>query len=377
MEIVMLNLSKDLPLIDFSKKGLRILCHPRYQQEKKFLEHYFSCLEEGFDDHFVLFSSGTTGHLKGVILSRPSLLKNAKAVNDFYQLSTDDKWGLSLPLYHVGGLSVIARSYLTKSDVIDLRGWNPREWKKKVQQSRITITTIVPTQLYDLVREKIPPPTCLRYLIVGGDFLSEELKMRAYQMGWPIRHTFGMSEVCSQIASEKEFHMKHHLEVLPIHDVKEKEGRLFIKSSSFFSYQFFLKKNERSYEITLRSYQDFIDEQGFLPTSDLVKIHHNMISPLGRVENEFKIAGHLINLNQLKQTLSTYLLKNNLFNQAELVVRPAERKGKELILLLLKNSALKDHLHEIYDLFSPIKIDRVIEVHSFKRTDLGKLKQNQ
>ncbi len=353
--------------VDFDNPAPQLICHPNLcHHETEILKNlgpYF------LRDHFILFSSGTTGgHLKGYALSKKALFKNAEEVNKFFGISSTDIWGLSLPTYHVGGLSVLARAHLLGNLVVDLRSWEPLFWYKKM--SEVTVTSIVPTQLYDLVRLELKAPPHLRYLIVGGDFLSPKLKEKALFLGWPVIRTYGMSEVSSQLASARSPD-SDLLEVLPIHEVKTKDARLLVKSLSLFTLEFVMGEK---FMVTHAS--RLCDQSGFFLTSDRAELSGNTIIPLGRLGDELKVGGHLVNLLKLRDTLSGQLLENNCLGQAEIVVEEDERKGKKLVLLYL--SSLGNHLsiEEILNRLKPVRIDEVRLINEFKRTDLGKLKRS-
>ena len=70
---------------------------------------------EGNDDlagHLLFSTSGSTGVGKWVALSRPALLASAQAVNVHLGVREDDHWLLALPTFHVGGMGIVARTYL-------------------------------------------------------------------------------------------------------------------------------------------------------------------------------------------------------------------------------------------------------------------------
>lgn len=351
--------------IDVAKKDLQVIVHPQYQGLiPKILQGLKSY---NLENHFVLLSSGTTGgDIKGYALSKDALFANAKATNDHFQLTEKDVWGLSLPLYHVGGLSVLARAHLLQNKVVDLRKWNPENWINEIKD--VTITTIVPTQLYDLVKLNLTAPKNLRYLVVGGDFLSSALKAEALKLGWPVIRTFGMSEVSSQLASTSD-PQSDDLKVFPIHEIKtDSQGRLLVKSESLFTLQFTMGK-----EFNVITAEDLC-EDGFYPTSDQIKIDGNTIKHLGRMGDEVKIAGHLVNLTSLKDTVATFLLPKNLLGSVEVSLEDDARKGKKLVLICLSSSTALQN--EIAHLIHPVKIDEVRIVESFERTSLGKLKRS-
>lgn len=350
--------------IDFNSGELQVLVHPQYKDLVPQIIEGLKLFE--LKEHFIILSSGTGGDIKGYALSKAALLANAKATNDHFKLTPQDLWGLSLPVYHVGGLSVLARAHLLKNKVVDLRKWNPESWVKESKD--VTITTIVPTQLYDLVKLKIPAPKQLRFLVVGGDFLSTGLKDGALKLGWPVIRTFGMSEVCSQLAST-ENPDSDELKIFPIHTIKTNdEGRLLVKSESLFTLQFSLGAD---FKVTKAS--ELCDQDGFYQTSDRGVVSCDTLKHSGRIGDEVKIAGHLVNLLSLKDILGNYLISKNLFGAIEFSIEDDPRKGKRLILLML--SGLDKASVEIAHLIHPVKIDEVRIVNGFDRTSLGKLKR--
>lgn len=347
---------------------LKVYHHPQLVKEAEFLEKSF---KNSFDEpHALILSSGTSGGgIKGYALSYRALKANAQAVNAFYSLSETDRWGLSLPTYHVGGLSVMVRAKLSQSEVIDCRGWNPGEWYKKIDEAKITITTVVPTQVFDLVTLNLKAPNSLRFMIVGGDFLSSELEKKARELGWPIIRTYGMSEVCSQLASGRA--PGEPMQVLPIHQVKSGPNeRLLVKSQALFTLQFQLRPN-----LIIQPASELCDSEGFYLTQDRVSILGNHIQPLGRIDQQLKVAGHLVDLPSLRDKLYTELLRLELYGKAEVAIEEDERKGKKLVLI--HQSIPQNILDALVEALAPVPVDEVRVIQDFERTDLGKLKSSQ
>lgn len=352
--------------VDFDNSFPQLLCHEDLRKHETLilekLNPYF------LRDHFILFSSGTSGgDLKGYALSKKALFTNAEAVNDHFKLTHDDVWGLSLPVYHVGGLSVLARARLTGSRVIDGRKWDPVNWIKKMEE--VTITTLVPTQLYDLVKLKLRPWKNLRYVVIGGDFLSSALKKEAMDLGWPVIRTYGMSEVSSQLASALSPE-SDNLMILPPHEVKTDDDRLLVKSKALFTLEFIMAQ-----KFIVNTVKELSDKDGFYLTKDRAKIEGNIITPLGRMGDELKVSGHLIDFFKLRETLSNFLLERNLFNRMEISVEDDERTGKKLILFAEKDALSEVSQEEITKLLKPVKIQEVRIVDELSRTALGKFKK--
>lgn len=351
--------------IKFNQKENQFLYHERFKDVAKKIEPQLKHLE----NHFFLFSSGTTSlDPKGYAISEKALFANAQAVNDFFNLTQDDVWGLTLPWFHIGGLSVIARSHLLGAKLVDLTGkWEPLEWVKKLSEEKVTITTVVPTQIFDVVKHKLQAPPCLKYIIVGGDFLSSELANRAIELGWPVIKTFGMTEVCSQLASAKTVE-DNTLLLLPIHKAKvDDEKRLWVKSKALYTLEFIYKDHQVQTQLA----ESRCDPEGFFLTSDLAEIRNGELIHLGRKDDQIKIHGRLTSVNTLRDLLYTYALKHNLYGELELSVIDDPRSGKNIEIQFTNDLAQ----NELNTLFHPIKpVYR--KLSHFQRTDLGKLKKN-
>ena len=161
----------------------------------------------------------TSGHSKICLLSKKALLHQASLANKNLQASKKDKWLISLPLYHVGGISILARAFLSKSSyLINTKKWYPLSFKKQIEKEKISLSSLVPTQVYDLVAKNLKAPPCLRALLVGGDFLSPEIYKQAKELGWPLLLCYGATETSSHIAVEELSSLK-----------KARKGKAFMK----------------------------------------------------------------------------------------------------------------------------------------------------
>lgn len=347
------------------EEEFKILTHPSQAHLAKRLREELAAVD--FTKHFAIFSSGTTSReMKGYILSEKALEANAQAVNSWFGLTSQDVWGLSLPVYHVGGLSVLIRARLLGNKIIDLRGWNPKSWFDTITREKVTISTIVPTQLYDLVSNNLNSPPGLRSLIVGGDFLPSALEKKARDLGWPVIRTYGMSEVGSQLASGKL--PGDPLRILPLHTVRlSKTNFIQVRTSSLFDAEFRLGE-----KFSLRFAEDFLDADGFYTTQDRGELVGDTLTPLGRAGQEIKVAGHLTSLLALKDSVSSVLLQHDSFGKAEIITENDERKGQRLVLL---HQGLPEKiLNEISKSIAPAVLDEERAVEAFGRTELGKLR---
>src|SRR5438105_4207508 len=130
-------------VIDFESRESQLLINPRTPAvERARLE----ALAPALDAHVFVATSGTTGALKLVALSKRAILASAAAVNARLEVSSHDVWCRVLPLFHVGGLGIEARAHLANARVIAME-WNARAF---ATQTRMTLASLVPAQVHDL-----------------------------------------------------------------------------------------------------------------------------------------------------------------------------------------------------------------------------------
>jgi O-succinylbenzoic acid--CoA ligase len=142
----------------------------------------------------IVYTSGSTGAPKAVALTPEMLRASAAGSAAHLGWHDGDRWLCPIPLAHVGGLSVITRCLLARScavlgDIDD------------IESTRATIVSIVPTLLARMIERKAAPQ--LRAVLVGGAPCTPGLLAQARRRGYPVLATYGMTEACSQIATER------------------------------------------------------------------------------------------------------------------------------------------------------------------------------
>ena len=166
-------------------------------------------------------TSGSEGQPKWVILSKRAFLVSAEAVNRHLAATAQNRWLIALPTHHVGGFSIFARAYVSGASVHQMaEKWSPQRFTDLCAEERITLSSLVPTQVFDLVQARLPAPLTLRAIVVGGGGLAQDIGLAAAELGWPLLQSYGMTESASQIATEPLDHLQSGfapdtLEVLP------------------------------------------------------------------------------------------------------------------------------------------------------------------
>ncbi|MFP4227795.1 MAG: o-succinylbenzoate--CoA ligase [Salinivenus sp.] len=150
-------------------------------------------------DATILFTSGSTGRPKAALHSWANHLYNAKGANANLPLRAGDRWLLSLPLYHVGGLAILVRCALAGAAVV-VPGRDDSIATALVE-TRATHVSCVATQLRRVLATSPEPPPVLRAMLLGGGPVPAPLLDRAHAHGWPLLMSYGCTEMASQVTT--------------------------------------------------------------------------------------------------------------------------------------------------------------------------------
>jgi len=152
----------------------------------------------------VLFSSGSTGAPKAIPLTRKQILASIEQSASRLELKTTDRWLCVLPLYHIGGLSILLRSARIGGAVVLMSGRFSAERSVDLcVTGQVTQVSLVPVQLERMFSsiEKGMLHKDFRFLLVGGAAMSEQQIQQACALELPVVRTWGMTECASQIAT--------------------------------------------------------------------------------------------------------------------------------------------------------------------------------
>jgi O-succinylbenzoic acid--CoA ligase len=152
-----------------------------------------------------LFTSGTTGEPKLIELTHGNFAANARATAANLGGSEHDSWLGTLPLFHIGGLAMAYRWALTRAHLALEAQFDALKVSAWLESSGITHASLVPTTL-DRVLEAnagrgFSPK--VRAVLIGGGPMGVALLSRARVMGLPVLQTYGLTEACSQVTTER------------------------------------------------------------------------------------------------------------------------------------------------------------------------------
>jgi len=151
----------------------------------------------------VLFTSGTSGRAKGACLTWANFLASAEAAADRLGPVVAQRWLACMPLFHVGGLSILMRSVRFGGPVRLLPRFDAAEVSDVLDGGDIAAVSLVPTMLSRLLayRGGRAAPPGLQVLLLGGAAATPELLARSLAAGYPVCPTYGLTETCSQVAT--------------------------------------------------------------------------------------------------------------------------------------------------------------------------------
>jgi O-succinylbenzoic acid--CoA ligase len=150
----------------------------------------------------VVHTSGTTSAPRPVELTFGNWLWSALGSGAALGTRPEDAWLCTLPLSHVGGLSILLRSaiYATAADVHER--WDTERALTAIDGGA-TLVSVVPTTLARLLDAGLSDPPRLRCALVGGGPCPPALLERARAARVPVAQTYGLTEACSQVTTAR------------------------------------------------------------------------------------------------------------------------------------------------------------------------------
>ena len=155
----------------------------------------------------LMYTSGTTGTPKGVLLTHRNLLHAAKSISEWHRLTPADIVLSSLPIYHINGqvISTIT-PFFSGGSIVAPHHFSVSTWWKMAIQYRCTWINMVPTIIAYLINAaksgaSKPDIAQLKHIRFGRSASAplppEHHREFEALFGMPVIEAMGMTETCS------------------------------------------------------------------------------------------------------------------------------------------------------------------------------------
>lgn len=232
------------------------------------------------DVAFIIFTSGTTGMPKGVMLSHEAVIENLKGIDDYFKVSIGQRLLIVRSLVHISALTGELLFGLYKGLRIDFfeEQFVPRRLGTYMQKCGTEIFCCTPTILYRLYRYL--DQTVLTDIVISGERISTELVglLRKYRNKIRFYNVYGLTENAPRVSALIPEEFFDHIGSVgtPIlnTEIKVENEELLVRSKSMMSGYY---KRADETEKKLRN--------GWLHTGDIAKIENDFITICGRKDS--------------------------------------------------------------------------------------------
>ncbi len=249
-------------------------------------------------DASVVFTSGSSGASKAVLHSLGNHYYSALGSNQNIPVKPGDRWLLSLPLYHVGGLAIPFRVFLGGGTVVLMD--DDLSIEKAIKDLAVTHISLVPTQLMRLLRNtaNLYHLQQMKAVLLGGAAIPANLIKQATSENISIFTSYGSSEMDSQITTTAQGDTPDDLNtagrVLPYRElIIDEKSEILVRGKTLF--RGYLEKGRIN---------PARDGNGWFHSGDMGLLNKNgYLKLLGRRDNMFISGGENIYPEEIEQAV--------------------------------------------------------------------------
>lgn len=322
------------------------------------------------------FTSGTSGKPKTVPLRRKHIIAAAKSSSTNFSIDTDDMWAHTLPMHHIGGISIISRALLQGFGIRLLGKFDPHQFANLLRaEDSVVGVSLVPTQLKRLLDvSDLEIPIRFKGVLLGGGPIDKTVINKCITVNLPVSPSFGMTETAAQCLSGVISEWKRTPpgscgKPLPgvQADLRPDEtgfSMLWLKSAQIFDG--YLSSEEET--------TSTFDQNGWFCTGDYARIDTN-----GYIFIEMRRTDRIVsggeNINPLE--IEAIIKSTFPIDDVAVVGLPDAEWGQRLVLVVAESEKIPhDFKQKLAGRMSNFKIPKeVYRVHEIPKTAAGKIRR--
>jgi len=300
--------------------------------------------EDASSPAVILFTSGTEGAPKGVVLTNANLMANAQQMLDHMReiLGREQIVLNPLPIFHSFGLTAATLAPLLGGVKVVLypSPLHYRQVAKLVERTKATVMLATDTFLSGYIRAGEPGQLAsLRFVIGGAERIKEQTREQWARNGTEMLEGYGATEcspvlACNQHGANRPGSVGRLLpgveaRLEPVPGLAEGR-RLYVRGPNVMA----------GYLLAGRPGVVVPPDGGWHDTGDIVTIEDGYVIIRGRAKRFAKLGGEMVSLAAIEGLVA------GLWRDAQHVVLnlPDPRKGEQLLLVTEKADASKDAL---------------------------------
>ncbi|MCF7917268.1 MAG: acyl--CoA ligase [Candidatus Omnitrophica bacterium] len=259
---------------------------------------------KGKDDAAIFYTSGSTGHPKGVVLTYQHLRNPIDVIDNYLTVSSEDVFLCGgIPFSHIGGLDFILFMLYFGFTLVLMERFQPLEFLRNIEKYQVTLFCIVPAMFMAILFLKGADKfnlSSLNYAVVFGAPSSPAVLKRFHKLcpNAQLRNGWGMTETSApnsyspadqdKLASIGNFDFNMEAKVTDGQGSQVADGNkgeLWVRGKGI------MKGYYREPELT----KQVLTEDGWLKTGDIAyRDKAGFFYIAGRIKEMIKVAGEIV-----------------------------------------------------------------------------------
>ena len=305
--------------------------------------------EGGNKKALILFTSGSEGAPKAVVLSHANIISNVDQMSCIETINTADIFLNALPMFHSFGLTVGTLFPIFKGSRLFLYP-SPLHYRVIAELSyEIGATVLLGTDTFFRGYAKIAHPMDfhnIRFMYGGAEAIKPDTRnLWGERLGISVKEAYGSTE-CSPVvtANNRIFNRfgsigkllpKIQHKIVPVDGIT-KGGELWVKGPNIMLG--YILPDNPGVLVPL--------EDGWYHTGDVVEMDEiGFVYIRDRIKRFAKVGGEMVSLNAVHETVVKAFEEDGVEHSYGVVAVPHESKGEQIVLVTTNRKATNDRLH--------------------------------